>query len=304
MSTGFVYPGQGSQTSKMLEDVPASYFHRLEQATGFDLHPVSGDLKQDTVSIQLALLVKAAFYTDQMKASGVQPQLVAGHSIGAFSAALACESLSLENAASLVYHRATLMKEAYPTDYAMGVLVGVTRSEAEALVANTFDPAAPVYLSNENCPMQHTISGHIKGLRKTLAQAKDYHAQTAKLLAVPVPSHCVLMTEPVKRFAPFMNTVSLDVPICPYLKNTDGRMTMNPEEIRRDLLQNIAYPVQWNKIMDVAYEAGLDLALEFPPGNTLTKLIQAKFGENKAIRVINLDQHGLDDALFLYQKWR
>ena len=81
-------------------------------------------------------------------------------------------------------------------------------------------------------------------------------------------------------------------------------MTMNPEEIRRDLLQNIAYPVQWNKIMDVAYEAGLDLALEFPPGNTLTKLIQAKFGENKAIRVINLDQHGLDDALFLYQKWR
>ncbi len=94
MSTGFLYPGQGSQTSKMLEDVPASYFHRLEQATGFDLHPVSGDLKQDTVSIQLALLVKAAFYTDQMKASGVQPQLVAGHSIGAFSAALACESLS------------------------------------------------------------------------------------------------------------------------------------------------------------------------------------------------------------------
>ncbi|WP_430612580.1 ACP S-malonyltransferase [Enterococcus sp. DIV0876] len=303
MSTGFLYPGQGSQTVTMLQDVPAVYFRQLEAATGYQLQDAQAH-QEDTVYIQLALLVKAAYYTDQLKEANVFPDVVAGHSIGAFGAAMACDALSFENAASLVYHRATLMKQAYPRDYAMGVIVGLTRNEAEAVVAESFDPAYPVYLSNENCPMQHTISGHVVGLERTLTRAKAHHAQTAKLLAVPVPSHCILMAETVKKFTPFMQTINLDRPSCPYIKNTDGRMTMDPDEMRKDLLQNIAYPVQWNKMMDVAKEVGMDLALEFPPGNTLTKLIHAKFGENKAIRTINLDQHGMDDALFLYQKWR
>lgn len=303
MSTGFLYPGQGSQTSEMLQDIPMSYFDSLEKVTGYRLKDAT-DIEQDTVYIQLALLLKAVYYTDQLKESGIQPDLVAGHSIGAFCAAVASGALSFEDAAKLVYHRADLMKKAYPKDYAMGVIVGLTRSEAEKVVAESFDAAFPVYLSNENCPMQHTISGHIHGLKQTLALAKTYHAQTAKLLAVPVPSHCTLMDATVEQFAPIMYSVTLDATICPYLKNIDGRITTDPAKIRKDLLHNIAHPVQWNKMMDVAQEVGMDLALEFPPGNTLTKLIHAKFGENKSIRTINIDQHGIDDTLFLYQKWR
>lgn len=303
MSTGFLFPGQGSQTSDMLHDVPDDYFIRLEQATGYQLKKAT-NIESDTVYIQLAMLVKAAYYTDQIKKAGIYPDLVAGHSIGAFCAALASECLSFENTASLVYHRATLMKEAYPADYAMGVIVGLTRSEAEKVVAESFDINFPVYLSNENCPMQHTLSGHIKGLQQALDHAKTYHAQTAKLLAVPVPSHCELMDETVKKFEPFLQNVTINSPACPYVKNIDGRLTTDPAEIRKDLLQNIAHPVQWNKMMDVIKEMGTDIALEFPLGNTLTKLIHAKFGENKVIRTINLDQHGIDDAIFLYQKWR
>ncbi|KPG71756.1 ACP S-malonyltransferase [Enterococcus sp. RIT-PI-f] len=304
MGTGFLYPGQGSQTQEMLRDIPQVYFERLAQATGYQLKENPAAMAQDTVYIQLALLTKAAYYTDQVKEANVFPDFVAGHSIGAFCAAMACDSLSFENAASLVYHRATLMKQAYPADYAMGVIVGLTRTEAEMAVVSSFDPTYPVYLSNENCPMQHTISGHVKGLAQTLAAAKTYHAQTAKLLAVPVPSHCALMDETVTKFAPFMQTVMIDIPSCLYLKNTDGRSTMDPEEVRKDLLYNIAQPVQWNKMMEVLQELGMDCSFEFPPGNTLTKLIHAKFGENNGIRTINLDQHGIDDALFLYQKWR
>ncbi len=196
------------------------------------------------------------------------------------------------------------MKEAYPADYAMGVIVGLTRSEAEKVVAESFDINFPVYLSNENCPMQHTLSGHIKGLQQALDHAKTYHAQTAKLLAVPVPSHCELMDETVKSLSPSCRTSRSIRQLVLMSKNIDGRLTTDPAEIRKDLLQNIAHPVQWNKMMDVIKEMGTDIALEFPPGNTLTKLIHAKFGENKVIRTINLDQHGIDDAIFLYQKWR
>lgn len=110
------------------------------------------------------------------------------------------------------------MKEAYPSGYAMGVVVGVTRSEAEEIVAKTFDPDHPVYLSNENCPMQHTLSGSIEGLSVTLAEAKRHQAQTAKLLKVPVPSHCLLMNDTVKKFKPYMQSVHLSDARCLYIK--------------------------------------------------------------------------------------
>lgn len=303
MSTGFLFPGQGSQTLGMLKDVPTEYIDRIENVTGFRLVDEEASY-QDTIFIQLALLTKAAYYLDEMKERGIKPDLVAGHSIGAFSAAVACGALSFENAAELVYHRANLMKTSYPSGYAMGVIVGLTRSEAEKVVAETFDPNEPVYLSNENCPLQHTISGSITGLEKTLATAKTQQARTAKLLKVPVPSHCVLMNDTVEKFKPYMDTVSVKDADCLYLKNIDGRATKDAEEIRKDLLENLAFPVQWNQMMGIAHELGMDLTIEFPPGNTLTKLIHARFGVDQGIRTLNLDQHGVDDTTFLYQKWR
>ncbi len=126
--------------------------------------------------------------------------------------------LTFENAAELVYHRAVLMKEAYPSGYAMGVVVGVTRSEAEEIVAKTFDPDHPVYLSNENCPMQHTLSGSIEGLSVTLRRSQTAPSANSKLLKVPMPSHCLLMNDTVKKFKPYMQSVHLSDARCLYIK--------------------------------------------------------------------------------------
>ncbi|MTD41994.1 acyltransferase domain-containing protein [Erwinia sp. CPCC 100877] len=301
MSNGFLFPGQGSQKLNMLQDIPQSYLDKCEAVTGISLIETEASY-QDTVFIQLALIIKAAFYIDEMTRREIRPELVAGHSIGAFAAALACETLTLEEVLLLVHRRAEFMKQAYPKGYAMGVIVGLTRSEVENLVEQTFDEQYPVYISNENCPIQHTISGSIPGLEKTLAEAKKSQAQTAKLIRVPVPSHCKLMDDTVKKLAPYMDQVTFKTPQCTYLKNIDGRSTTDCHEIKQDLLNNIARPVQWNRMMDVSKELGLTIGIEFPPGNTLTKLFQAKFGE--AIRTINLDQHGIEDTVFLYNKWR
>jgi malonate decarboxylase epsilon subunit len=301
MSNGFLFPGQGSQKLNMLQDVPQSYLDKCEALTGISLIETEARYR-DTVFIQLALIIKAAFYIDEMNGRGIRPDLVAGHSIGAFAAALACETLTLEEVLLLVHRRAEFMKQAYPQGYAMGVIVGLTRAEVETLVEQTFDESYPVYLSNENCPIQHTISGSISGLKKTLAEAKKSQANTAKLIRVPVPSHCKLMDDTVEKLAPYMEQVTFKTPQCTYLKNIDGRSTTESSEIKQDLLTNIAHPVQWNRMMDVSKELGLTIGIEFPPGNTLTKLFQAKFGE--AIRTINLDQHGIEDTVFLYNKWR
>ncbi|KRM21977.1 ACP S-malonyltransferase [Latilactobacillus graminis] len=302
MSTAFLFPGQGSQEVGMLRAVPTQYIERIKKITGYQLEDLPENY-EDTVFIQLALLVKGLSALAAVQRNEIRPDLVAGHSLGAFCAAVACKAITFDDAVRIVYQRAVLMKAAYPTGYAMGVIVGLTRTEVAQVVQDTFDEMHPVYLSNENCPLQHTISGEITGLQKTLAAAKLRQARTAKLLKVPVPSHCRLMQATVAALTPFINQITFHPTICPYLKNTDGRMTQDTEVIRQDLLENIAQPVQWNQMMDVAKEMGMNLTLEFPPGNTLTKLIHAKFGE-RSIRTINIDQHGVDDATFLYQKWR
>lgn len=302
MSTAFLFPGQGSQQVGMLQDIPAEYLERVAKVTGYQLIDVPHNY-EDTVFIQLALLVKALFALDEIQKNEIVPDLVAGHSLGAFAAAVACQTLSFDDAVWLVYQRAVLMKAAYPSGYAMGVIVGLTRDEAAQVVQETFDPDYPVYLSNENCPMQHTISGAVIGLEKTLAVAKQRQARTAKLLKVPVPSHCKLMQATVEKLTPYINQLTLQPATCPYLKNTDGRITQDAEAIRQDLLANIEQPVQWRQMMAVAKEMGMDLTIEFPPGNTLTKLIHANFGE-QLIRTINISQHGIDDTTFLYRKWR
>ncbi|MGM0123081.1 malonate decarboxylase epsilon subunit [Enterococcus sp. AZ194] len=301
MSSGFLFPGQGGQKMGMLTDVPEEYIEDCQRVTDILLEEKDG-CYEDTIFTQLALIVKAAFYTDELKKRKIYPELVAGHSIGAFAAAYACESLSFTEMLALVYHRASLMKMAYPTGFGMGVIVGLTRTEVTELVEKTFDEKHPVYVSNENCPMQQTISGSIEGMKRTLEAAKQYQAQTAKLLRVAVPSHCLLMEETVKAFTPFVENAQLAPPVCTYMKNIDGRPTTDTAEIRQDLLTNIAHPVQWNKIMDVTKELGMTMSIECPPGNTLTKLYQAKFGE--AIRTLNLEQHGIEDTVFLYEKWR
>ncbi|EOL45487.1 malonate decarboxylase subunit epsilon [Enterococcus phoeniculicola] len=301
MSSGFLFPGQGSQSLGLLADVPKFYIDKCKEVTGILLEETPSSY-EDTVFIQLALVVKAAFYTDELKKRKIFPDITAGHSIGAFAAAYACETLCFDEMLSLVYKRASLMKQAYPTGFGMGVIVGLTRTEVERVVKETFDEAHPVYVSNENCPMQQTISGSIEAMSRTLEKAKQYQAQTAKLLKVPVPSHCVLMDDTVKAFASFVEEAQLSPPSCTYMKNIDGRSTTDKEEIRQDLLTNIAHPVQWNRMMDVTKELGMTIGIEFPPGNTLTKLYQAKFGEE--IRTINLAQHGIEDTVFLYEKWR
>lgn len=194
------------------------------------------------------------------------------------------------------------MKNAYPNGFGMGVIVGLTRSEVIDLVKETFEENQPVYVSNENSPLQQTISGNLHGIEKTLIQAKRYQVQTAKLIRVPVPSHCLLMEETVERLIPYMEKVDFKSPNALYMKNTDGRSTRNGQDIKQDLLTNIAHPVQWNRIMDVSKELGTKIAIEFPPGDTLTKLFKGKFSEE--IRTINLELHGIEDTAYLYHKWR
>lgn len=299
MSTIFLFPGQGSQHVGMLEKVPKQYLTTCEQVTKIALVESETNYS-DTVIIQLALFVVAAATVDELAKKQIIPNLVAGHSIGAFSAAYACGALSYEDGLYLVLKRAQAMKASYPTGYGMGVIGGLTRLEVERLFQEPIE--YPVYLSNMNSSLQHTVSGDLRGIDIVLERAKKAQARLAKYLKVPVPSHCALMDKVVTTLTPLFEGITIQQPFCPYLQNVTGRATNDPEQIRQDLLQNIAHPVQWDQMMRVTKELGATMTIESPPGHTLTRLYQEAFGD--ALHYIAVADHGIADSIFLYEKWR
>lgn len=299
MNCTFVFPGQGSQYVGMLQDVDQEYLVECQRVTGIKLTDSSVDY-QDTIKTQLALIVKATWAIDQLKQQGVQPNMVAGHSIGAFAAAYAAEVLTFTDVLTLVYRRAYLMQQLYPHDYGMGVVVGLTRAELSPLITQLQQQGAQVYLSNANAPLQQTISGRISDIEAVFTAVKTSAVQKAKLLNVAVPSHCQLMTPMVAELTAVADQLVFKAPICPYICNIDGRNTCDIDQIKLDLTTNIIHPVLWDEMLDVAFELGMSTVLEFPPGTTLTKLIQTKF--NDACKVINFDHYGIDDAVFILNK--
>ncbi len=294
----WLYPGQGSQNLAMLEPVEERYFEMVEKVTGRDYRVSPPDFDQ-TIDIQLALLITQMSATKALKDADLQPDFVAGHSLGAFSAAVCAEVLSEEDAVALVYRRSSLMHSLYPTGYGMGVIVGLTRREVERLVAANFTDEAPVYASNQNEELQLTISGAWSGIDRVIQEAKEEGAGTAKRLSVPTPSHSILMQPVADELAKMAKGMVFSEPKYPYLSNCTGRLLTEKSEIVEDLVENVVYPVQWLDMMQVAIENRMKHFVELPPGSTLTNLVKRSYPSALTYCV---DQYGISDTIFLYNK--
>src|ERR1700720_4687582 len=199
MSVAFLYPGQGAQIPGILPQVSgrAQTTWTLQEASQVLGHDVlTLDTKQalsSTVSVQLALFVSGVAATRIMHAEGVEPDVVAGLSVGAFAAAVAAGALAFKDGLNLVKLRAELMEKAYPQGYGLAAVVGLSETHLSQIVSEFNQPASPVFVGNLNAPTQFVIAGSDSGMEAVLNRAKDEGARTAKRLSVSVPSHCVLL---------------------------------------------------------------------------------------------------------------
>ena len=286
MSTLWAFPGQGAQQPGMLHALPEAPVVQacIEQACAALNEDVrlldSAEALQNTRAVQLCLLIAGVVAARLLSERGHRPDYVAGLSIGAYAAAVVAGALGFADAVRLVALRGELMQRAYPAGYGMTAILGLDQGSVEHLLA---EADGPVYLANINAETQLVIAGSDAAMAEVAERARELGAGAAKRLAMSVPSHCALLDEPARELAAAFAKVELRAPQVRYLSGSSARLIRDPEALRDDLAYNMSRVVDWQATLVTAYERGVRLHLELPPGSVLTGLARRVFEPGQAI---------------------
>ena len=289
MSSLFVFPGQGAQQPGMLHRLPQS---AVVQACLKEANEVLGEdvLQLDTAqaltstrAVQLCLLIAGVAGSSVLLQQELVPDYVAGLSIGAYPAAVVAGALAFSDALRLVSLRGELMQQAYPQGYGMTAIIGLNLLTVEGLLAQVNGVRTPGYLANMKADNQVVIAGSDAAMNAVAQLARGRGAGLAKRLAVSVPSHCPLLEQPAQVLAQAFARVPLQVPARGYLSGSRARAIRTVEQLRDDLAFNMCRVVDWRGTVQSAYERGVRLQIELPPGAVLTGLARRVFEQGTAI---------------------
>ncbi|MCT8165246.1 MULTISPECIES: malonate decarboxylase subunit epsilon [unclassified Pseudomonas] len=284
MSSLFAFPGQGAQQAGMLHRLPAGARPLLEAASDVLGEQVleldSEQALQSTRAVQLCLLLAGVAWAGELIQRSPAPDYVAGLSIGAYPAAVVAEALDFTDAVRLVALRGELMQRAYPQGYGMTALNGLDLGCVEQLLAEV---GGEVFVANLNSENQIVIAGADAAMAEVAARARHRGQGMARRLAVSVPSHCRLLDGPAAELAAAFASVTVRRPRITYLSGSSARPIFDPQRLRDDLAGNMARVVDWRATLRNAYERGVRLHLEMPPGSVLSGLARPVFEQGRCL---------------------
>lgn len=301
-----VFPGQGSQSVGMLAELVEQYpvaratFDEASEAVGYDiagmmLNGPEADLNR-TQNTQPAVLIAAvATWRVWCELGGRRPDLLAGHSVGEFTALVCADALPFDEAVRFVHERGKHMQAAVPEG--QGAVAAVLGLDDDA-VGNACAAAAGdqvVSPVNFNAPGQVVIAGHTGAVNRALEKAKEAGAKKAMILPVSVPVHCQLMEAPGKALEPLIDALSLSSPTIPIVHNVDVATHAEATEIRDVLRPHVYSPVPWTRTVEAMAADGVDTMIECGPGKILSGLIKRINRRMPALPVF--DQTSIDKAL-------
>ncbi|WP_392566621.1 malonate decarboxylase subunit epsilon [Utexia brackfieldae] len=287
----FTFPGQGSQQPNMLHQLPdypvtQQFIQRASDALSEDVLTLdSQQALQNTRAVQLCILISGIVHAHLLKQAGIQADFTSGLSIGAFPAAVFAGALNFEDAVRLVSLRGELMQHAYPHGYGLTSIQGLYQRQIEALVAQVHRDNNPAYIANFNDEDQFVIAGSEAAMQQIAQLAGQLGARKSTRLAVSVPSHCALLQVASEQLAQAMRQVTFQRPTLGYLSGNSARMVNDPAKIATDLANNMSHAVHWHDAMISAYERGVRLAIEIPPGAVLTGLTKKMMPQGEAVSV-------------------
>jgi len=286
VSSLFAFPGQGAQQAGMLHRLPEGSTALLEEASDSLGEQVlaldSQAALQSTRAVQLCLLLAGVAWARWLMQRSPAPDYVAGLSIGAYPAAVAAGALGFADAVRLVALRGELMQRAYPQGYGMTAVSGLDLASIERLLAEV---GGEVYLANLNSDNQIVIAGSDTAMAEVAAKARSRGQGVARRLAVSVPSHCRLLDSPAAELAEAFANVALRRPRITYLSGSSARPIFDPQRLRDDLAGNMARLVDWRATLRTAYERGVRLHLEIPPGSVLSGLARPVFEQGRVLAI-------------------
>lgn len=277
----YVFPGQGAQFSGMGKDLYDSsdlakqLFAQANEILGFDIQKImfegsDEELKQTKVTqpaIFLHSTILAACLGDSFK-----PDMVAGHSLGEISSLVANKTLSFEDGLRLVSKRALAMQaacEAVPST--MAAILGL-EDEVVENVCQSIDGI--VVAANYNCPGQLVISGTIPAVEEACAKLTEAGAKRAMILQVGGAFHSPLMEPAREELAKAIESTTFNTPICPVYQNTTASAVTNPDEIKKNLIDQLTAPVRWTQTMQQMIADGATEVIEVGPGKVLQGLFK------------------------------
>ena len=267
----------------------AKVFDEANEVMKFDLSSLCWEGPEEhlnqTEFTQPAILTVSIAALTVLKERGVYPEVLAGHSLGEYTAWVAAGTFSFSQALTLVRNRGRYMQEAVPFGTgAMSAVLGLSESEL-GLICKKASEKGIVTLANLNSPLQIVIAGEKEAVEFASELARDAGAKKVKLLPVSVPSHCPLMEPAARRLAADLEEITLHPPKIPVVTNIDAKMTSKEGDICHSLVQQLFSPVRWVDSILTLKEYGVDCCVEVGPGRVLSGLLKRTASEMKSFHV-------------------
>lgn len=277
----YVFPGQGSQFVGMGKDLydnsplAKEMFEKANELLGFNITDImfngsDEDLKQTKVT-QPAIFLHSVILAKTM-GDDFKPDMVAGHSLGEFSALVAAGALSFEDGLKLVLARAMAMQKACEKEPStMAAILNLDDEVVEKICGEIDGIVVP---ANYNCPGQLVISGSVDAVQTACEKLTEAGARRALILPVGGAFHSPLMEPAREELAEAINTTAINSPICPIYQNVNAQAVTNPEEIKQNLIAQLTAPVKWTQTMNNMIKNGATSVIEVGPGKVLQGLFK------------------------------
>ena len=303
-NVAFIFPGQGTQYVGMgralfeASQAAQRIFQQADEALGFPLSRLCfegpAEELEDTVNAQPAILTVSVACLAALRerwenlGRAVAPVMVAGHSLGEFTALVAAGVIDFGDAVRLVRERGRLMKESGEAQPGgMAAIVGLDAAALEAICAEARQYGILV-LANSNSPDQRVISGERPALEYAVGLSKQRGAR-ALILPITIASHSPLMQRAAALFAEVLANISFRDPEIPVVANITGQILTSAEEIRRELCEHLLRPVEWTHSVGGMIERGVDTFFEIGPGQVLSRLVKRISDDVRAISLGDAD---------------